>query len=820
MKKLVLQLAALGILIAGLFPVAALADPHALGYTWKDIQTIQSPSGHVFHDPDWTNDPHAYIDTSASLPGCTLKSGSAYSEYNVAQLIEITAWNKPGSGTLVTFTLDKKTPGNTFCTETPTSITIDNPALAGAQYDRIDATTIKALRADSPDGQDNSTYTFNPTTKTFVQNNPGSNCHTTIAVYSDGRGASIKHSTETSPGRLSSTNSGYTYSNGCWVQNVGNYSLLGYPENASIAGGTGGGGGGGTDPQTSAEDTCANDPSTGAFAWIICPAITSTTKVMNGIYTNFIQPTLQVDPLTKDDNLNKVWAQFRNAADVLFVLVFLIVIFSTVTSVGVSSYTIKKVLPRLVAAAILVQFSWFLCGFAIDVGNILGAGISSLVNAALGSAKDLAAGPNTSSSLNMLLSNAASFGLLGGGVAVAAGVAVIAGPTLLFLLLGLLISIITLAATLVVRLLILKVLIVLAPIAIVLWVLPNTESLFKKWYQNFIKLIMMFPIIALLIAGGQIVQAAGMADKASGFQELAAILAPMIAFFLIPTAFKMSGTMMGTVSGAIAKRGSALSSGAQNSQFAKDKKAEYRGQSAQGYLGAQNKTGFGARVARTRGMLGSGNLIPTAASKRRVSAVAAGFEKTQGDEFQNQINNANEGLGFNGEDFTKLLSGEDVGTVKSTKASRKRAIEMAAKTGKWGAIRDAKASGKLNSGELAQGLSATEAWQKAPDLTMGSKGLQMSSGDSFGALHPSSKALALTQMESQLGSTDGQNTLSSVLQAAENNPGSIDIDTQNTLRGYIATPPAGMTPANVASIQDRFDGNGNLKKRAQEVKLV
>jgi len=849
MKKLMLLVASVGFLMAGLFPFALPASA-AAAYNWSNAATIIGPgnTSFVWNPAGNTN---IFASTKLPSPSCTIDPGvnNAYKPYKGAALIDQTDGLTGPNYTLYTYTAPAPVNGQVigYCKQTVTgNLAIGNSAAEGIVYVWVNKNTIQAFSSGPSAG---SSYNWDDT-KTYISTDGtnftagDSNCPSRLVATTDHRFGRVTQSGD-SIGPTKTVN-------GCTVQTNGKNFTLGSPQNASLApvpGGTGGTGPGGT---TTPEDICANDPSTGAWAWIICPTITSVTGIMTNLYDNFIKPSLQVDPLGKNPNLQLVWAQFRNMADVLFVLVFLMVIFSTVTSVGVSSYTIKKALPRLVAAAILVQFSWFLCGFAIDIGNILGAGISNVVNYALSGAK--ITGTNTTDSLNMLMSNIASFGLITIAGAAAVAAVIFAGPTLLFLMLGLLISLITLAVTLVVRLLVLKVLIVLAPIAIVLWVLPNTESLFKKWYQNFTKLILMYPIIALLVAGGQIVQSAGQADQNKGFEQLAAILAPMIAFFLIPATFKMAGTMMGTVSGAIAKRGSAISSAATNSQYAKDKKEAYRGGSAQKYLNSDGK-GIGGHLTRARGMLGSGRVIPTAASRRSVARTAANFEKTQGDDIQAQMARANGGTGFTKEEYTALMSGTDTKGVKATETAQKSALAMAAKTANWDAIRDAqKVPGtKLTPGMISQGLAGSDVYTKARDIVQGNAALDMTTGDMFSSSFSSTKKLALERMGKQFTAVHpadakdaegnsiakqpdtaarsaANDTFASVLQAIDKNSGSIDIGTQNTLWSYVRPAnadgtggpdaPAGMSDTQKAAIRERFDANGSLKQRPQDVHAV
>jgi type IV secretory pathway VirB6-like protein len=47
-------------------------------------------------------------------------------------------------------------------------------------------------------------------------------------------------------------------------------------------------------------------------------------------------------------------------------------------------------------------------------------------------------------------------------------------------------------------------LVILSPVAILFYMLPNTESYFKKWRQTLLKLLIMYPMIVLLFASGKI----------------------------------------------------------------------------------------------------------------------------------------------------------------------------------------------------------------------------------------------------------------------------------------------------------------------------
>lgn len=56
----------------------------------------------------------------------------------------------------------------------------------------------------------------------------------------------------------------------------------------------------------------------------------------------------------------------------MFIIAFLAIIVSQVTGMGINNYGIKKMLPRLVVAAIAVNVSYYICQLIVDLTNILG----------------------------------------------------------------------------------------------------------------------------------------------------------------------------------------------------------------------------------------------------------------------------------------------------------------------------------------------------------------------------------------------------------------------------------------------------------------
>ena len=250
------------------------------------------------------------------------------------------------------------------------------------------------------------------------------------------------------------------------------------------------------DPDQQSEDktTCAIP----GIGWLLCPVLDLLAKVTDGIYS-FLAEFLETQPLTNDSSsgLFKAWSVMRNFANVAFVLVFLVIIFSQVTSFGISNYGIKRMLPRLVVGAILVNVSFWICAIAIDLSNIGGSSLKNLFDG-IGAGLTL---PSADSGFAVSDSWQGMVGsLLAGGLALAAIYLCLAA--LIPLLVVCLLTVAAVLLALIIRQALIVLLIVISPLAFVAFLLPNTESLFTRWRRMFTTLLIMYPVIALLFGAG------------------------------------------------------------------------------------------------------------------------------------------------------------------------------------------------------------------------------------------------------------------------------------------------------------------------------
>ena len=322
-----------------------------------------------------------------------------------------------------------------------------------------------------------------------------------------------------------------------------------------------------TDSGGSADVTCASSGAAGSLGWIVCPIMDWLGGAAQDLYNGVVKDSLQVEPelfTGGNGGTKQGWETFRNIANVVFIILFMVVIFSQLTGVGIDNYGIKKILPKLIISAILINLSYWICIVFVDLSNILGNSFQALFNG-------LAAGLNPSSTVvgsgAFESAGATIVSVIIIGIIVAgAGVAIALNPAILLAMvvgaIGVVISILFLFVLLSVREAAIVVLVVISPLAVVCYMLPNTKSMFDKWLKFFEGLLLVYPICGLLIGGGNYVSrlllASGVGDGGI-FSAVTAMIIGIVPIFFIPTVLKSSFAAMGTVGAKLAGMGKGAS---------------------------------------------------------------------------------------------------------------------------------------------------------------------------------------------------------------------------------------------------------------------
>lgn len=337
---------------------------------------------------------------------------------------------------------------------------------------------------------------------------------------------------------------------------------------------------GGNEGEVSSMTACYE--SAGVLGWIACPVL----EVMSGVTTvmyDFVEGSLTIgSDLMGANGLQRGWEIFRDFANILFAIAFLLVILSQVTGIGITNYGIKKVLPRLIMVAVLVNISFILCQLAVDASNIIGSNIKSLFDGFSKTVAESVGG--VPFNLGTVVGGLAGTSVAIGGVVAVTAVLALTIPFELWLfpiflaILGCAISVFFFFVILGVRQAGVVVLITLAPVAIICYVLPNTKFLFDRWKKMLTALLLVYPICGLLVGGGNfastLLLSVAHESDASGFFVISAMLMSVVPFFMIPSILKGSMSAMGNLGMKIAgfgsKFGNMVTGGIRNSELGRD----------------------------------------------------------------------------------------------------------------------------------------------------------------------------------------------------------------------------------------------------------
>lgn len=292
------------------------------------------------------------------------------------------------------------------------------------------------------------------------------------------------------------------------------------------------------------EEEGKNSCGVDGIGWLVCPLMSFAGSLGDASYSA-ISYFLSIDKgIFKDQEnggLEQAWKFFRDIANAVFAVIFLWVIFSQISNVGVSNYGIKKILPRLIIGALLVNLSFYLCQIAVDLSNILGFSLKGVLEGAASKVGTQSAEVGT---FNTLIVGGLT--LAGVGLFIFLAVSI---PTILALLLALLVVLVIL----IVRQAVVILLIAISPLAFAAWLLPNTENLFKKWVSMLRGLLIVFPVISLLYGAGKlagaVLAAVGTNDPNNPKEtmQVAALAASILPLGATPFVIKSSLNSLGSI---------------------------------------------------------------------------------------------------------------------------------------------------------------------------------------------------------------------------------------------------------------------------------
>ena len=311
------------------------------------------------------------------------------------------------------------------------------------------------------------------------------------------------------------------------------------------------------------------------IGWFICPVSNWLADGIDLMYSA-LQEFLKTKPLettNQNSGIYLAWVIMRNISNVAFIVAFLVIIYSQLTSVGISNYGVKKMLPRLVIAAVLVNLSFTFCAVLLDLSNVTGyafqdafMGIKNTISTV---GENTGVGWTWSELIVMILSN----GALAGGVVATVAMGAELLPLALSALVGIGLVLLLVLLIMAARQALIVILIIISPLAFVCYLLPGTEKWFKKWRDLFFTMLVFFPAFAVIFGGAQlagiiIIQNATGAN--GGIMQILGMVVQVIPLALTPIILKLSGGVLGKFAGFVNDKNKGLYDRTKN--YAKDRR--------------------------------------------------------------------------------------------------------------------------------------------------------------------------------------------------------------------------------------------------------
>jgi len=216
---------------------------------------------------------------------------------------------------------------------------------------------------------------------------------------------------------------------------------------------------------------------------LLIPIISGLGKLLATLI-NLLITVAQYNTFINSAAVSRGWIIIRDICNMFFVIVLLVMAFSTV--LNIEKYSVKRLLGSFLIAAILVNFSKLICGVLIDASQILMLTFVKAFSAAaegnfitmLGLDKILMLNASETISDNEVIGS-----LILGFIMTVVALVVIGIMTMI----------------LVFRIVILWFLVLLSPLAFVTSILPELQKYSGQWWQKFTSQIIVGPVMAFFI---------------------------------------------------------------------------------------------------------------------------------------------------------------------------------------------------------------------------------------------------------------------------------------------------------------------------------
>lgn len=276
-------------------------------------------------------------------------------------------------------------------------------------------------------------------------------------------------------------------------------------------------------------------PYTNPLNWVVCPFVTGAMSAISAVdiaVNNLLNiGTEQIfdDSTETGEAYRTAWGIFRTFALAFIVIAALVMVISQAAGLEIlDAYTIRKVLPRLLIAAIGITLSWELMEASVILFNDLGLGVRDIIRAPFDDAFREAAQLSVGSTFIILL--------LTTGAIFSYGIMALLGFVVIIL-----IAVLAAYAMLVLREIVIILLVMLSPIFIALYVLPNTQKFSNIGFRAFFGLLLAYPMVMGTIAVGDVFSVVAASSEVGSITGATQMLG--VATFSVSHAALASGTL-------------------------------------------------------------------------------------------------------------------------------------------------------------------------------------------------------------------------------------------------------------------------------------
>lgn len=280
------------------------------------------------------------------------------------------------------------------------------------------------------------------------------------------------------------------------------------------------------------------------IGWMLCPVIEAAAFMADAMYgfiaRNFL--VTNVDIFDESKPARAVFDNFMTIANGILIVAFLVGIFSQLTGVGINAYGLKKLFKQIIIVAVAANLSWVFLQLLVDVSNILGASMVGLFDSMI---------PPPDPEMPEGLWDGTNLwtNLVGAIIMTIAGAAIVWASlsTLIPLLFAAVVALGMILFTLLARQALILLLIVIAPLALVAYVLPNTAEWTKKWWKMLFTLLMLYPVIGVVFGASKLASSI-VGDMGTEFGSgLIAAGISVLPLFVVPGLLKSALSAAGSV---------------------------------------------------------------------------------------------------------------------------------------------------------------------------------------------------------------------------------------------------------------------------------